>query len=382
MNEKEKAIILIDYENLKENHIEKLEFVFNHPELPKNFVVNQAYAYFKDQDVRRARQFQKYSIDPMQTMPFNSSGKNGADIRMIVDAMELIYSDGIDHFVFVSGDSDFIHLYKKLKRKNKKVTVFAEMQSLGQYIGRYCHVILIPKFHSPKIKKQHISNIKIKKIPKKGQEILILNVIKSLSLFQKVTLSSFIWALNFSYKGFHINKLGHKNFNELITNSKHLFKFNTITKEITLNTEVTIQIGQLEKAIYPLLIHKALYAHSRELEFIPFGLHKVVFLNVIRSVESIKKGEKVNIYNFKGQSLELKESKEIKVGYIERCITLLCYANIIEYSKDNTCFMKKDEKNTNEMLKVLHQYIRKVCYTSKSQLKENQWQRIIDKTFQ
>src|SRR6478672_8293786 len=50
------------------------------------------------------------------------SGKNSADIRLCVDAMDLAYSkDHIDTFVIVSGDSDFSPLVSKLKELGKHV---------------------------------------------------------------------------------------------------------------------------------------------------------------------------------------------------------------------------------------------------------------------
>jgi len=50
------------------------------------------------------------------------SGKNSADIRMVVDAIDLCWSkDHIDTFVLVSGDSDFSPLVSKLRENNKRV---------------------------------------------------------------------------------------------------------------------------------------------------------------------------------------------------------------------------------------------------------------------
>ncbi len=49
-------------------------------------------------------------------------GKNSADIRMVVDAIDLCYSnEHIDVFVLVSGDSDFSPLVSKLRERNKEV---------------------------------------------------------------------------------------------------------------------------------------------------------------------------------------------------------------------------------------------------------------------
>ena len=51
------------------------------------------------------------------------SGKNSADIRMVVDALDLCYTkEHIDTFVIVSGDSDFSPLVSKL-RENAKLVI-------------------------------------------------------------------------------------------------------------------------------------------------------------------------------------------------------------------------------------------------------------------
>ena len=50
------------------------------------------------------------------------SGKNSADIQLVVDALDLCYSkDHIDAFALISGDSDFSPLVSKLKENNKRV---------------------------------------------------------------------------------------------------------------------------------------------------------------------------------------------------------------------------------------------------------------------
>ena len=50
------------------------------------------------------------------------SGKNSADIRMVVDALDLCYTKShVDTFVIISGDSDFSPLVSKLRENNKRV---------------------------------------------------------------------------------------------------------------------------------------------------------------------------------------------------------------------------------------------------------------------
>src|SRR6202042_3710151 len=50
------------------------------------------------------------------------SGKNSADIRMVVDALDLCYTkEHVDTFIIISGDSDFSPLVSKLRENDKTV---------------------------------------------------------------------------------------------------------------------------------------------------------------------------------------------------------------------------------------------------------------------
>ena len=67
----------------------------------------------------------------------SQSGKNSADIRMVVDALDLCYMKGhVDTFAIVSGDSDFSPLVSKLRENNKLVIGIGVKQSTsGLFIG-------------------------------------------------------------------------------------------------------------------------------------------------------------------------------------------------------------------------------------------------------
>jgi uncharacterized protein (TIGR00288 family) len=67
------------------------------------------------------------------------SGKNSADIRLCVDAMDLAYSkDHIDTFVVVSGDSDFSPLVSKLKELGKHVIGLGMQESTSDLLRDNC----------------------------------------------------------------------------------------------------------------------------------------------------------------------------------------------------------------------------------------------------
>lgn len=68
------------------------------------------------------REFHAQGIELIDIPQSKMSGKNSADIRMVVDAMDLCYSkQHIDAFALISGDSDFSPLVSKLKENNKRV---------------------------------------------------------------------------------------------------------------------------------------------------------------------------------------------------------------------------------------------------------------------
>ena len=89
--------------------------------LKGNIVVKKAYC-----DWERYKEFKKAmheaSFELIEIPHVRQSGKNSADIRMVVDALDLCYTKShVDLFVIISGDSDFSPLVSKLRENNKTV---------------------------------------------------------------------------------------------------------------------------------------------------------------------------------------------------------------------------------------------------------------------
>jgi uncharacterized protein (TIGR00288 family) len=89
--------------------------------LKGNIVVKKAYC-----DWARYKEFKpamhEASFELIEIPHVRMSGKNSADIRMVVDALDLCYTkEHVDTFVIVSGDSDFSPLVSKLRENNKAV---------------------------------------------------------------------------------------------------------------------------------------------------------------------------------------------------------------------------------------------------------------------
>ncbi len=89
--------------------------------LKGNIVVKKAYC-----DWERYKDFKapmhEASFELIEIPHVRQSGKNSADIRMVVDALDLCYTKAhVDTFVIISGDSDFSALVSKLRENNKVV---------------------------------------------------------------------------------------------------------------------------------------------------------------------------------------------------------------------------------------------------------------------
>ena len=89
--------------------------------LKGNIVVRKAYCDW-DRYKQFKRSMHEASFELIEIPHVRQSGKNSADIRMVVDALDLCYSkQHIDMFALISGDSDFSPLVSKLKENNKRV---------------------------------------------------------------------------------------------------------------------------------------------------------------------------------------------------------------------------------------------------------------------
>ncbi len=106
--------------------------------LKGNIVVKKAYC-----DWERYKEFKKgmheAAFELIEIPHVRQSGKNSADIRMVVDALDLCYTKAhVDTFVIISGDSDFSPLVSKLRENNKLVIGVGVKQSTSDLLIANC----------------------------------------------------------------------------------------------------------------------------------------------------------------------------------------------------------------------------------------------------
>jgi len=103
-----------------------------------NIVVKKAYC-----DWDRYKDFKvdmhEASFELIEIPHVRQSGKNSADIRMVVDALDLCYTKShVDTFVVISGDSDFSPLVSKLRENNKIVIGVGVKESTSNLLIANC----------------------------------------------------------------------------------------------------------------------------------------------------------------------------------------------------------------------------------------------------
>jgi len=76
----------------------------------------------------------EYAIQPIQQFSY-TSGKNATDSAMIIDAMDLLYTEKLDGFCIVSSDSDFTRLAARLRESGRIVYGFGEKKTPRAFVS-------------------------------------------------------------------------------------------------------------------------------------------------------------------------------------------------------------------------------------------------------
>ncbi len=145
--------------------------------LKGNIVVKKAYC-----DWIRYKEFKvamhEASFELIDIPHVRQSGKNSADIRMVVDALDLCYTKShVDTFVIISGDSDFSALVSKLRENNKVVIGVGVKESTSDLLIANCDEFIYyddlareSEKHRKKKKKKTGKTTAVRKRSTKGEE--------------------------------------------------------------------------------------------------------------------------------------------------------------------------------------------------------------------
>src|ERR671930_2582094 len=144
MNGERKLAMFMDFENaacdVKEAQYKQFELKLVLERLLEKgkIIVRRAYADW-NRYTEYKRPFHEAAIELIDIPQSRYSGKNSADIRMVVDAMDLTQKNQfIDTFAIVSGDSDFSPLVSKLRENDKYVIGLGVKSSSSDLLVANC----------------------------------------------------------------------------------------------------------------------------------------------------------------------------------------------------------------------------------------------------
>jgi uncharacterized protein (TIGR00288 family) len=136
--------------------------------LKGSIVVKKAYC-----DGARYKEFKapmhEASFELIEIPHVRQSGKNSADIRMVVDALDLCYTKlHVDTFVIISGDSDFSPLVSKLRENNKRVIGVGVKAATSDLLAANCDEFI---FYDDLVRELEAKTKRIaKKLPTKAAQ--------------------------------------------------------------------------------------------------------------------------------------------------------------------------------------------------------------------
>jgi uncharacterized LabA/DUF88 family protein len=132
MNGKPRVALLIDADN---SPASKIGLILNELSTFGETNVRRAYGNWKKSELKGwEEQLHEHAIRPIQQFDY-SKGKNASDMAMVIDALDLLYTDRPEAFGIVSSDSDFTPLVMHLRAKGAAVYGFGARKTPEPFVN-------------------------------------------------------------------------------------------------------------------------------------------------------------------------------------------------------------------------------------------------------
>jgi len=168
--------------------------------------------------------FHEAAIELIEVPRKSYSGKNSADIRMVVDALDLCYSkDHINVFAVGSGDSDFSPLVSKLKENDKYVIGVGVKNSTSDLLIENCDEFI---FYEDLVRETTaVSGDKLRDMPKKQKEAFerIIDAVQALLRENKEVIwgSMIKQTIKRKHPQFNEEYYGYRSFSQLLEDAEN-----------------------------------------------------------------------------------------------------------------------------------------------------------------
>lgn len=131
-NEERRIAVLIDADNVSDKYI---RFIIDEISNHGTPTYKRIYGDFTRNQMTSWKQvLLNHSIIPVQQYSY-TTGKNASDAALIIDAMDILYSQNVDGFCIVSSDSDFTKLAARLRESGMLVIGMGEKKTPKPFIA-------------------------------------------------------------------------------------------------------------------------------------------------------------------------------------------------------------------------------------------------------
>ncbi|MCB0755687.1 MAG: NYN domain-containing protein, partial [Flavobacteriales bacterium] len=145
MTKDTKLAVLIDGDNIPSKYIKEMMEEITKYGTP---TIKRIYGDWTNPRVSKWKEvLLETAITPVQQYSY-TSGKNATDSAMIIDAMDILYSDKVDGFCLVSSDSDFTKLATRLREAGMQVYGIGEKKTPNPFIVACDKFIYLEILHS------------------------------------------------------------------------------------------------------------------------------------------------------------------------------------------------------------------------------------------
>ncbi|MGH6639274.1 MAG: NYN domain-containing protein, partial [Polaromonas sp.] len=142
MDRKPRVALLIDADN---SPASKIDLILNELSTFGETNIRRAYGNWKKSELKGWEEaLHEHAIRPMQQFDY-TRGKNASDMAMVIDALELLYTDRPDAFGIVSSDADFTPLVMHLRAKGAAVYGFGAQKTPEPFVNACSRFLYLDK---------------------------------------------------------------------------------------------------------------------------------------------------------------------------------------------------------------------------------------------
>ena len=208
--------VLIDYENVG---LDSIQGLLDQLSDVGRIIIKRAYADWSAQRSKRD-QLLELGIEAIHHFRSTQSGKNSSDIRLAIDAVDLLHGAPIDTFVIVSSDSDFVPLVSKLRAAGKGVIAAGRHDAASQTLVKSCDRYIYLDDDRPSRRGRPARSLASTNVAPAPQVSLVARALEaSMDDLGQVLGSKLYQTMQRIDPSFSFKVLGHRTFRQFLTSS-------------------------------------------------------------------------------------------------------------------------------------------------------------------